>query len=292
MAGFGDIVGHEQIIWHLQKAIRMGKDFPCLSAERGTGSGKKLLADCFAMTLRAKQGGLNPCMECHSCKQALTNNQPDIIRVTHEKPNTISVEDIRTQLNGDIQIKPYSSRYKIYIVADADLMTVQAQNALLKTIEEPPAYAVILLLANNADRLLPTILSRCVRLNLKAVRDQDIREYLMDKMKIPDYQADVSLKFAQGNVGKAVQLASSETFAAMKDEALSLLHETDRMELYELMDAVKKISDYKNDIDSFLDIVTIWLRDVLMFKATQDANSLIFREDLSAITAPGEKKLL
>lgn len=159
----------------------------------------------------------------------------------------------------------------------------------LKTIEEPPAYAVILLLANNADRLLPTILSRCVRLNLKAVRDQDIREYLMDKMKIPDYQADVSLKFAQGNVGKAVQLASSETFAVMKDEALSLLHETDRMELYELMDAVKKISDYKNDIDSFLDIVTIWLRDVLMFKATQDANSLIFREDLSAITARARK---
>ena len=75
----------------------------------------------------------------------------------------------------------------------------------------------------------------------------------------------------------------------MKDEALSLLHETDRMELYELMDAVKKISDYKNDIDSFLDIVTIWLRDVLMFKATQDANSLIFREDLSAITVRARK---
>ena len=289
MAGFGDIVGHEQIIWHLQNAIRMGKVSHAYLLNGEPGSGKKLLADCFAMTLQCEAGGIDPCMECHSCKQALTNNQPDIIRVTHEKPNTISVEDIRTQLNGDIQIKPYSSRYKIYIVADADLMTVQAQNALLKTIEEPPAYAVILLLANNADRLLPTILSRCVRLNLKAVRDQDIREYLMDKMKIPDYQADVSLKFAQGNVGKAVQLASSETFAVMKDEALSLLHETYRMELYELMDAVKKISDYKNDIDSFLDIVTIWLRDVLMFKATQDANSLIFREDLSAITARARK---
>ena len=126
------------------------------------------------------------------------------------KPNTISVEDIRTQLNGDIQIKPYSSRYKIYIVADADLMTVQAQNALLKTIEEPPAYAVILLLANNADRLLPTILSRCVRLNLKAVRDQDIREYLMDKMNTGLPGGCEPEEFAQREMwGKAVQLASS-----------------------------------------------------------------------------------
>lgn len=289
MAGFADVLGHEQTIAHMKKAIELGKVSHAYIINGEKGSGKKLLAGIFAQTLQCEKKGTEPCMQCQSCHQAVSMNQPDIIRVTHEKPNTISVEDIRTQLNGDIQIKPYSSRYKIYIVADADLMTVQAQNALLKTIEEPPAYVVILLLANNADRLLPTILSRCVRLNLKAVRDQDIREYLMDKMKIPDYQADVSLKFAQGNVGKAVQLASSETFAAMKDEALSLLHETDRMELYELMDAVKKISDYKNDIDSFLDIVTIWLRDVLMFKATQDANSLIFREDLSAITARARK---
>ena len=289
MAGFADVLGHEQTIAHMKKAIELGKVSHAYIINGEKGSGKKLLAGIFAQTLQCEKKGTEPCMQCQSCHQAVSMNQPDIIRVTHEKPNTISVEDIRTQLNGDIQIKPYSSRYKIYIVADADLMTVQAQNALLKTIEEPPAYAVILLLANNADRLLPSILSRCVRLNLKAVRDQDIREYLMDKMKIPDYQADVSLKFAQGNVGKAVQLASSETFAAMKDEALSLLHETDRMELYELMDAVKKISDYKNDIDSFLDIVTIWLRDVLMFKATQDANSLIFREDLSAITARARK---
>ena len=178
MAGFGDIVGHEQIIWHLQNAIRMGKVSHAYLLNGEPGSGKKLLADCFAMTLQCEAGGIDPCMECHSCKQALTNNQPDIIRVTHEKPNTISVEDIRTQLNGDIQIKPYSSRYKIYIVADADLMTVQAQNALLKTIEDPPAYAVILLLANNADRLLPTILSRCQIYDFNRIRVEDGVGYL------------------------------------------------------------------------------------------------------------------
>ena len=84
-------------------------------------------------------------------KEALeSGNQPDIIKVTHEKPNTISVDDIRTQVNNDIVIKPYSSKYKIYIIPEADLMSAQAQNALLKTIEEPPEYAVIMLLTENA----------------------------------------------------------------------------------------------------------------------------------------------
>lgn len=95
-------------------------------------------------------------------------------------------------------IKPYSSKYKIYIVPDADMMSVQAQNALLKTIEEPPAYAVILLLTENAEILLPTIRSRCVMLKLRNIKDQLIKKYLMEQMEIPDYKADVCVAFAQG----------------------------------------------------------------------------------------------
>ena len=91
------------------------------------------------------------CGRCHSCRQAMSGNQPDIIFIRHEKPNTISVEEIRTQLNNDIVIRPYSSKYKIYIVPHADKMSVQAQNALLKTIEEPPEYEVIILLTENAE---------------------------------------------------------------------------------------------------------------------------------------------
>ena len=107
-------------------------------------------------------------MECRSCRQAEGHNQPDIIYVTHEK-TAISVDDVRRQINQDIVIKPYSSRYKIYLVDEAEKMNVQAQNALLKTIEEPPGYAVLILLTTNADAFLPTVRSRCVTLRLKAV---------------------------------------------------------------------------------------------------------------------------
>ena len=95
-------------------------------------------------------------------------------------------------------------------------MTPQAQNALLKTIEEPPEYAVILLLTNNIGGLLPTIQSRCVRLDLKVVDDGLVKKYLMEQMEIPDYKADVCVAFAQGNMGKAIMLATSEYFNEIK----------------------------------------------------------------------------
>lgn len=78
-------------------------------------------------------------------------------------------------------------------------MSVQAQNALLKTIEEPPEYAVIMLLTENAEVLLPTIRSRCVMMKLRNIKDQLVKKYLMEQMEIPDYKADVCVAFAQGN---------------------------------------------------------------------------------------------
>lgn len=80
--------------------------------------------------LQCEKHGKEACMECHSCRQALGHNQPDIIYVNHDKPNTISVDDIRTQVNNDIDVKPYSSSHKIYIIDEAEKMNQQAQNAL------------------------------------------------------------------------------------------------------------------------------------------------------------------
>lgn len=161
--------------------------------------------------------------KCRSCRQAESGNHPDIIRITHEKPNSISVDEIREQLVNDVQIKPYSSRYKIYIIPEAEKMTVQAQNALLKTIEEPPAYAIILFLTTNASSLLQTILSRCVVLNMKPVSDRQVKNYLMEHVQIPDYQADICVAFSHGNIGKAVELASSDNFNEIKAAALHLV---------------------------------------------------------------------
>ena len=100
------------------------------------------------------------CGVCESCRAALSGNHPDIITVTHEKPDTLSVGEIRSQLVDDMEIRPYRSARKIYLVPDAGKMNPQAQNAILKTLEEPPEYGMILLLADNRNRFLPTVLSR------------------------------------------------------------------------------------------------------------------------------------
>ncbi len=283
MAKFQDIIGQEQIKEHLQNALSTGKVSHAYIINGERFSGKEYIAKIFAMALQCERDGIEPCQECHSCRQALSDNQPDIIRVTHEKPGSIGVDDIRAQINGDITIKPYSSPRKIYIVNEAEKMTVQAQNALLKTLEEPPAYAVILLLTSNVNAFLPTILSRCVVLNMKPVADEKVKKYLMEELQVPDYKADVCVAFARGNVGKAKQLASSEDFEKVKEEALALLKYVQDMDVTEMIAAIRKISEYKLDVNDYMDILTIWYRDVLLFKATGDANHLVFREELSNI---------
>ncbi len=277
------VLGHEEVIKHLQNAAAMDKVSHSYIFAGEKGSGKKLLAKLFAMTLQCEKHGKEPCLQCSSCKKAMNRNHPDIIYVSHEKPNSIGIEDIREQLIADVDIKPYTGPYKVYIVDEAEKLTVQAQNALLKTIEEPPAYAVIMLLANNGAMLLPTIASRCVTLNFKPVRDEVIKKYLMEELHVPDYQAEVSVAFAQGNVGRAKQIATAEDFAEMMEAAFRILKKGKDMEVYEMVDAIKLLSEQKHTVYEYLDLFLVWFRDVLMFKATNQIDGLVFRQEYNDI---------
>ena len=289
MTQFKNVIGHTDVIDYMKQAVAQDKVSHAYIINGEKGTGKKLLAGLFAHILQCEKGTGDPCRECRECKQVLNGNHPDVIRVTHEKPNSIGVDEIRKQVNEDIQIKPYNGGRKIYIIPDADLMTVQAQNALLKTLEEPPAYAVILLLTENADSLLPTICSRCVMLKLRYIKDTIINKFLMEELKIPDYKAEVCTAFAQGNVGRAVMLAESEHFNEIKEEAIRLVKNINNMELDELMEAVKKITAYKLDIADYLDIIMIWYRDALIYKATKNIDRLVFSEHLDSLKERASK---
>lgn len=119
MGSFKDVVGHKNIIEYIQNAVNANKVSHAYILNGERGSGKKMLATLFAETLLCEEQGSSPCNKCHSCKQTDSGNHPDVIWVQHEKPNTISVDDIRTQLNNDIEIKPYQGPYKVYIVPEA-----------------------------------------------------------------------------------------------------------------------------------------------------------------------------
>lgn len=301
---WNDVVGLTQLTDNLQNAIKHNKISHAYLIQGEKLSGKRMIADIFARALQCEAGkalsehqetlfempseatGPRPCNQCRSCKQAINGNHPDIIYVTHEKPNVISVDNIRQQVNGDIDIKPYSGDYKIYIIDEAEKMNVQAQNALLKTLEEPPSYAVILLLATRAEAMLQTILSRCVVLNTKPVPEDLIKHYLMQKVEIPDYRASICASFARGNVGRAIELASNEVFDHMKSSVLGLLKHITELEINQIAAEVKKITEEKFDTNDYLDLCFIWYRDVLLYKACGGFGSscpVIFKEELTAL---------
>lgn len=289
MGSFKDVVGHKDILKYISSAVENNRVSHAYILNGERGSGKKMLANLFAMTLLCETGDNEPCGKCHSCKQAESGNHPDIIRVTHEKPNSISVDDIRTQVNNTVDIKPYQGPYKVYIIPQADMMTPQAQNAILKTIEEPPSYAVFLLLTENAETLLPTINSRCVMLKLRNIKDTLIKKYLMENLEIPDYKADMCTAFAQGNMGRAIMLANSDHFNEIREEAVQLLKHISEMELNEIVASVKNISVYKLEITDYLDIIMIWYRDVLLYKATKEIDKVVFKDQLQSIKEQARK---
>ncbi len=283
MASFKDIVGQEHIIKHIKNAIKLNKLSHAYMICGEKGMGKKLLADRFSMLLQCAAGGDEPCMECHACKQSVTKNNPDIKWVYHEKPNTISVDEIREQLVKDISIKPYSSKYKIYIIDEAEKMSVQAQNAILKTVEEPPQYGVIILLSESKEMMLETILSRCVILETKPVNKKQFKEYLQTKSKIIDYEAEYVYEFSAGNIGKALQMLEKEEYSLMREHITGIMKNIKNMDAAKLSSSVKNMSDFKNDVNGYIDLLNMWFRDVLLYKSTGNDKKIIFKDNISVI---------
>lgn len=210
--------------------------------EGDSGEGWRKLAEEFAATVQCEHR--NFCGRCPSCQAYQSGNHPDIIQVTHEKKDSIGVDEIRAQLVDDMAIKPYSSPYKVYLVDEAEKLTVQAQNALLKTLEEPPVYGIILLLTTNTEMLLPTIRSRCINLKVRS--------------------------------GGRVSLGLTEEQRA---ELFALVHDLPDYRAAELADEAKKIKEWKQDIASLLNFFRYWYRDVLVWKSTQGKGPLVFQEE-------------
>lgn len=288
MQGFDGILGQESIVGHFREAIRSGKLSHAYIFTGEEGFGKRLLAERVAAAIECESEGERPCGMCMHCLQASVGTHPDIIHVVPTKTR-IGVDDIREQLINDIQVKPYEGNYKVYIIADADTMNEAAQNALLKTLEEPPAYAVILLLAVNTGSFLQTILSRSLTLSLKPVKTEVITEYLMNNCSLPDYMAKLCASFACGSIGKAIKYASDPDFSRVKDAVLSLVRDIDKMSHNDVMKSLTLFGEEKKRdpspgvINDFFDLLSLWYRDVLYFKATRDRSKLLFSDEFTEI---------
>lgn len=281
MSDFKDILGNETLKNHFKTAIRQQKISHAYIIEGEKGSGKKMLAEAFAKILQCEQRKAEQeeaCGSCPSCKQMESRNHPDVIWVNHEKPNIISVKEVREQIVNTIDVMPYKGPYKIYMIDEAEKMNIAAQNAVLKTIEEPPSYGIIFLLTTNRGAFLQTILSRCILLTVKPVPDQEIRKYLMEHWKIEKTMADFCVDMSMGNIGKAVDIALSEDFSKIREFSLSVLPYLHELEPYEIAEKVKQLKNEKEFIQEFLDMMFMWFRDLLVVKTCDQQEMMIFKE--------------
>ena len=276
---FRGITGHEDIVGYLKKSLASGKTSHAILFSGQKGSGKKTLAGIYAAALECERGGSEPCCACPACRKVFHESHPDVIRLTHEKPATIAVDEIRDQIIASAAVRPFEGRYKIFIIDEADKMTVAAQNALLKTLEEPPEYVIILLLALSAESLLPTIRSRCVTLKVRPLPDEAVRTYLEKELGKTRGEAEIIASFARGSLGKAKAAASDEEFPLMIRRILSLLRSLHDQPIGELVDRLQEITEEKQDLPEYLELMTVWFRDVLCYKATADIDKLIFKNE-------------
>ena len=274
MYQFKDIIGHGFVTESLQKAISSGRVAHAYIFDGIEGVGRKLTAGIFAKTLQCRSQGIEPCNECISCRAFGDSNHPDVIYVKPEKTQTLGVDDVREQINREAKIKPYQYKYKIFIIDEADKMTVQAQNALLKTIEEPPSYAVFLLISENIKNFLPTMISRCIIYKLKPANNNEVEIFLKNK-GYSEVDAVGASASGGGSIGKALMLIEDESFKEDRAEISSHLNRLPDLNLWDILLLAKELEKYKENAERMLNAMYLWYRDALIYKSTGSVESFM-----------------
>lgn len=281
MYTFEEIRGNTSLVEQLRRSAASGRSSHAYLFLGGAGAGKRLIANTFAKALQC-EGEKRPCDSCKSCHAFNHGNHPDVIYFQPLKNGkTYTIEDVREQLLETVDLKPFQYEKKIYIIEKADTLNIQSQNALLKTLEEPPAHAVFLLLAERAEAFLPTILSRVVVMKIRPLSAETIADYLMQAGHLAE-ESHILSAYAQGRIGQALELVEDEGFREMRQDILGKLEALPSMSEGDAYLLAKEFEVYKNDL-RFLDIMELWYRDLLTAKSLREEGYLIQRDKKDAI---------
>ena len=281
MYTFEEIRGNTPLVEQLRRSAASGRSSHAYLFLGGAGAGKRLIANTFAKALQC-EGEKRPCDSCKSCHAFNHGNHPDVIYFQPLKNGkTYTIEDVREQLLETVDLKPFQYEKKIYIIEKADTLNIQSQNALLKTLEEPPAHVVFLLLAERAETFLPTILSRVVVMKIRPLSAETIADYLMQAGHLAE-ESHILSAYAQGRIGQALELVEDEGFREMRQDILGKLEALPSMSEGDAYLLAKDLEGYKNDL-RFLDIMELWYRDLLTAKSLREEGYLIQRDKKDAI---------
>ncbi len=287
---FSQIIGHEQPKKIFQNALAEGRFAHAYLLHGVSGVGKKSLAMALAANLFCPDRTIDACGVCPTCGRVEQNKHPDFF-IIEPSGNTIKIEQIR-EIQKRVQLKPYEGTIKVFLLTDAECMTREATNCLLKMLEEPPSDTVFLLTANNLYSIMPTIISRCQTIPVGKVSLEKI-EHLLQNHGLEAEQAKLYASLSDGVPGAALQLAVSGKGQEIRRIAFDLENVILKRDINDLIKKAEEV-EKKQELPEIIDQLMLWYRDRLIWSQTGDKQLIVNKdrfEELKALSQDKEKLL-
>lgn len=269
------VIGHDWVVRVLSRGIAQGRVSHAYLFTGPSNVGKSTLALNLAQALTC-EGKDRPCGQCGPCRKTMAGIHPDVRRVdlqyqallrdeTSGEQNELRIDTIRN-ITQDVGLKPFEGDRKVFIFEDADNMTTQAANSMLKTLEEPPPYAVLVLTVSDSRLLLPTIVSRCQVFTLRLVSAHLIETHLRSRYGMEAERASQLARLSGGRIGWAISVAEDESVMRQRDETLRQLAALPKMARFDRLDFAQQLARRSRSMRSTLELWLNWWRDLLLIR--------------------------
>lgn len=250
---FEELIGNDEVKEILNNAVINNRVLHSYMFIGTRGIGKYLFAKAFAKKILCMSDN-KPCKECKSCLEFDNNNHPDYYEI-EPLEGSIKIEQIR-KMQQKVLEKPIVSSKKIYIIRESDKMTDEAQNCLLKTLEEPPAHLIIILIAENESRMLSTIKSRCTKVSFKPIQNNLILNYLQKNYGIASVSENIFGLF-NGSIGNAIDYIDKKEMYEEVEKAFSNIEQTNILDVLNKLDCLYSNKENIHDVLDYINVLLI-----------------------------------
>lgn len=270
---FSDIIGQDWAIRLLQSGIRNGRLAHAYLFAGPDGVGKLMVALTLAKVLNCKTPIFADCCDqCSPCRKIDVSSHPDV-RLIRPSPGSIKIEQMR-DLQREAFFKSFEARKKVYIIDSAELMTHEAANSLLKTLEEPPGEAMFVLTTSNVAGVPPTIVSRCQLIRFNSISRDKIEDILVNRRGLARDVAHRASLLCGGSVNQALRVGDGLAMAR-RNQVLDLVARVSSSDVGSIFELASGLTEHKEHLDEVLDIILSWYRDVLILKESGEGSSIL-----------------
>lgn len=264
--GFDEVFGNAPAKKSLMRALSLNRISNAYVLEGIAGVGKRLAAEVFARGLVCESAENAPCDTCPACRKAKQNGHPDIIHLTNRSGKaSIGVDDVREQILNEVYFKPYMAARRVFIIGDGDALSIEAQNALLKVLEEPPSYVTFLICVTKQDKLLDTVLSRSCVIPFFPLPNEEVASYLAAQFGESE-KTRLFARLSQGSIGAAVSLASDENTERLFEESIACILRL-KKNAANVRETVDFLVNEKEHIGEITDFCQTFLRDCVFVQS-------------------------